>query len=321
VEHLTTDELRRIQRTLRTRYRIGTRSNLLDVGFGAALKAGKFQPGRRLCITFLVRKKKNVRKVTDRIPPKVHVRLKRGKRFVNLSFSTDVVEVGGIVAAGRTLDYRTKTVTTGVIVAWKASSRSRYSWGVVTVGHVFPRLRTLSRLRRKVTIRTNRGKFFGTLVAKSDGDREIDAAIAQVKRQDLVAKRLMTASQSARRIEPRMVTTLASDQNKSGQTLRVGGKRRFTVHAYFPSLRVPSLGAIDHIVSVFSGAAQTFQPGTSGSGWLIQNQAACLQIAGRMPDFKQGFGQSLNSVAEWAAKVLAKQQRMHLGSFRIVATF
>ena len=112
-----------------------------------------------------------------------------------------------------------------------------------------------------------------------------------------------------------------SDQNKVGQTLRSADRRPFTVHAYFPSLRVTGIGSIVHIVSVLSAAAQTFQKGTSGSSWLIQSQAACMQVAGRTPDFRQGFGQSLAAVAAWAGTELQQQELMEPNSFRVVATF
>ena len=321
MDELTTDELRRIQHAVRSRFRISSRTNIVDVGFGTAIRAGKFEPSRGLCITFLVQAKKAPRKKSERIPQEVNVRVKRGRRFVSLSFRSDVVEVGRIVATGSRLDYRRKTATTGVIVAWKGPSSSKLTWGLLTVGHLLPRGRSLSKLRRKVTIRTGRGPFFGTLIAKSDGNREIDAAIALVEREDLVANKLLRASQSARGIVVRKLTKLVSDQNKAGKTLRVGGTRPFTVHAYFPTLRVTGIGSIAHIVSVLAAAAQTFEKGTSGSSWLIQNQAACIQIAGRTPDFRQGFGQSLASVLEWAAKELQQQDLMQSDSFRIVATF
>ena len=315
------DELRRMQTSLRKRFRINNRENLVDVGFGTALKDGKLQPERGICVTFFVRKKKNPRSKNDRLPSQVSVRLKRGKRFVTFDFHTDVVQVSDIVATGKRLDYRSKYVTTGAIVAWKGVSSSRLSWGVVTVGHSFPPLGGLSQSRRKVSIRTRRGRVPGTLVAKSNRNKKIDAAIALVEKEDLLSKRLLKDSQTSREIKPRKLEKLYADRTKVGQTLRIGGKRKFEVHAYLPSLKVTGIGTVIHIVSVVSTRIKTFKKGTSGSSWLIQNQAACIQVAGRSPEYCQGFGQSLETVTQWAEKKLEAQKLMKAGSFRMVLTF
>jgi hypothetical protein len=321
VADLTADELRRIQNTLRARYDLGSRTNILDIGFGAALQRGKLRPDRGLCITFLVRAKRDPSSKSDRIPPAVTVRVKRGRRFVPFSFGTDVVEVGQLAATGSRLEYRSKTVTTGLIVAWHPEASGKLSWGVVTVGHIFPRLRTLSKRNRQVTIRTGRGHFFGRLVAQSADNQSIDAAIALVDRQDLIAHRLLAKPASVSSMPPRRIEQLISDQHKIGETLRTAGARRFTVHAYFPTLRVTDIGTLQHMISVISEAAQTFQKGTSGTSWLIQNQAACQQVAGRTPAFRQGFGQALVAVTEWAAKELHRHDLMRPGSLRLVSVW
>jgi len=321
VEKFTSDELRRIQRTLQKRFRVSSKTNLIDIGFGTALEGGKLQPNRGLCISFFVREKKNPRKKNDRIPRELEVRLKRGRRYLKLKFCTDVVAIGRIVATGKRLDYRTKFVTTGAVVAWKGKSSSTLTWAVVTVGHAFPRLSGLSQLRRKVSIRTSRGKITGTLVAKSAKKSKIDSAIAIVKKEDLISKKIITTTQTTRKIVPRKVAKLMSDRNKAGRTLRVGGIRDFVVHAYLPTLTVIDIGKVIHVVSVLSTRTNTFQKGTSGSNWLIQNQAACVQVAGWDPGFKQGFGQALDAVIKWASKELSDRNLIVSGSFRMIVAF
>ncbi len=321
MDDLTIDEMRRIQRTLRKRFHVGRRTNIIDIGFGAALKRGRFQPNRGLCLSFLVRHKKTPRRMRDRIPPSVEVRVKRGRRFQKLEFPTDVVAVGGLTATGRRLEYRTRHVTTGVIVAWRDSGNTQLSWGLLTVGHVFPRLSGIPPSRRKVKVVTTRGNFFGELVAKSDRDNGIDAAIALVERQELIAKKLMTNSQAGRRIVPRPLARLQRDRRKTGATLRTAGKRSFLVHAFFPRLRIPDVGELDCVVSAMAPTAGTFAQGTSGTSWLIVNQAACLQVAGRAPDYRQGFGQALSVIIDWAASELQQQRDIENDSFRTVATF
>jgi hypothetical protein len=318
---LRLDEMQRIQRTLRKRYRAGVHGNILDVGFGAALESGRMQPERGACLTFLVRRKRHRPRRQDAIAPSVGVRLKRGRHFAQLVFPTDVVEVGQITTTGRRLEYTSRHVTTGVVLAWRTPGESRLSWGLVTVGHPFPRWQALGPSRRRVTVHTRRGTIAGVLIARSDSRRNVDAAIARVEKQELIDKRLITRSQSRHRIAARDVARLSGDPQRSGETLRVGGTRPFVVHAYFPLLHVPRVGQIAHVVSVLSGRPGTFARGTSGSPWRWGNQAACVQVAGRAADFQQGFGQALTTVVEWAAGALRKHPGAEPESLRTVALF
>ena len=309
-----------MQLTLRRRLGVGKRANLIDVGFGAAVRREKLDPGRGLCATVFVRQKRKFKNRSEAIPEQIEVRLKRGSKFEAITLPTDVVEVGRLAPTGVQLDYGTRSVTSGVVVAWERPDETDRAWGLLTVGHVFPALHSLSQQDRMVTVQAA-APFSGTMIAKSAVTSQIDSVVVEVSEDDLLASRLLTRRQINGELPARSLNQLASDQNRTGTTLRANVSLSFRVHAFLPTLRAPGLGALAHIVSALAPATGTFQRGTSGCCWTIGEQPACVQVAGRAPHFRQGFGQALSTIVGWAGAYFEARDLAEPGSFRAVAAF
>lgn len=301
----TADELRRIQSTLRRRFAIGSQSNLIDVGFGVAQSAGRLRPDRGLCATFFVHEKKPGVSATERIPRSVRVRLKRGRRFCVVELPTDVVETAPLALTALRLETYHQRLTAGVLLTWDNPEKGDRSWGLATAGHAFPPLESMSAIDRQVTVELPGALLAGTVIGRSSRAGRIDAAIVEVRRGDLLQAGLIDSAAAREPVVPRPFFELASELNQLGRTLRVDGPHDFRVHAYLPSLRAPGLGLLEHIVSAVAAESGVFEPGSSGAAWEIAGEPSCMQLAGRVPLFQQGFGQALETIIAWADGHLA----------------
>lgn len=315
----TADELRRMQRTLRRRLQIGSQSNLLDVGFGIAQTAGVLQPERSLHATVFVREKKSNVAKAERIPSSVKVRLKRGRHFVVTELPTDVIEAAPLVPTALRLDTYLQRLTAGVLLTWENPQKGDRSWGLVTAGHAFAPLESLSDVDRQVTVELPGLLISGTLIGRSSRAGRIDAAIVEVRHGDLKRAHLVDSSAGYEPVVASRFFELSDRLNQTGRSFRIDGPRDFRVHAYLPSLRAPGLGVLDHIVSAVAAEPGVFRPGSSGAVWEIAGEPACMQLAGRTPRFRQGFGQSLETIYLWAEPYLASRNLAIAGTVTIAA--
>lgn len=314
---LNADELRRIRETLFDRYHIGTRGNIVEVGFGVAELAGQLDRQRTDSICFYVTRKCVPRAKVDRIPHQIDVRVKRDRQYVLVQLPSDVIEISrsAIQLTGRRLRHVSNPAhaTAGAIVIWRFTGQRQFAYGVLTVGHLFWHRQTVPEQADDVRIRVQRNReILGRLVLRAQPDEGVDAAIVLSSRQALIAGGVLSELASRRGKRIRTVDQLISDRLQTGLTLPRGDPIPFVVLRYLPEFNLISeLGPIMHALDVRSVAPGTYRDGTSGAPWIIQRQAACQQFAGwkssdPAQDYVRGTGQSLATILRWCRRRLAK---------------
>lgn len=347
-------QLTRLQRNLRRRFRVGSDSNIVEIGFGMASKAGELMPSRGFCVCFYVLKKRQPRKNDIPIPKQVTVRLKSGSKFETYTLPTDVLDVPDLRPSGALLTVNSLFVdlaTAGFVINWRLKSdAAKLVWGLVTVGHAFKAVTGIQgSLGDKVKVRSlsqpNSG-IEGTIIWISPSNTLIDAAVIRVKsKEDLVSAGIIDQTQrpESGRI-PRSINQLIADQvSPSNRTGSRGESHRnpapfpFDVIQYFPTFGLISqLGnlssivyvrAVEPIISSTShiGAVDLdFSPGTSGSGWTIQNRMsdAAIQVGTDEKTFRHGFGQAITAIFDRLKANFARDGVDVLdGSLRFVRVF
>jgi hypothetical protein len=320
---LTPAELERIQQSLRKRFRIAFRPNVVDVGFGVARRHGRRDPRRPFSLVFFVKSKREKVSPKARIPRCVRVRIKRHGQFHSLELPTDIVPYRPLTRSGLEIRARNSDATVGVVVRWKQGALATYRWGILTAAHPFPRITAATAPADRVfTIRGPSPPMTAYLLFRSDLDAGADWALLSVTRSQLLDNGFMTESQASRTISPRTLMQLGLDRGKEGKSHRVGRARNLRIESYWPDYNDPDLGRMLRVIMA-RGDADVFEGGTSGSGWTISDGMravpAAIQVAGDEPDFMLGVGHALTSVLAWAESALFKQGGLVAGSFQLVA--
>ena len=308
---LSIHELRRVQTTLFDRYR--GQANVVDVAFGAAEKDGKPDPSRPDAVCFYVRRKKKTVAKGEAIPSVVKVRLKRGSEFYSVVLPRDVIVLGeeGIQTTGQRVFHRDNSGnpgTAGCVVAWRVGTGGNLKWGVLTVGHIFESVAQGPSAPAEARLRTPDSSLLrGRILAYSrprDGS-DVDAAIVEVSKDDLVTFGLIPAGVSTAGRVIRSADSLMTDRGRAGITIPNSQALDFEVMRVLPVSRsVPALGPLATVIEVGS-SSRAFAPGSSGSLWQIGGQAAAIQHGGLPTAFRRGWGQSLESISIWVKGRLA----------------
>ncbi|MFV2066229.1 MAG: hypothetical protein ACC645_04565 [Pirellulales bacterium] len=324
----TAAELARMQRTLQRQLRDIDAANLAAIGFGMALKGGRPDPKRGLAACLFVRHKHAPRQASQRLPPRVEIRLRRGSTFQRLQLATDVVEVGRVVPTGWRLSAPDiDPVTGGAVVAWRAITEEdgTVRCGILTVGHAFA---TGRRPLVRIDPWPGETSFNGRLYLKSRRPSSADAAVIRVHPESLVENGLIDPSLvSGGRldidaiVQPEIVSPdqLASLHGAHGESLRSDTRVPFLLQAILPLMTIRGLGRLRNIISVWSPGADAFSPGTSGSLWEVEGDPAALQVAATPATYQLGFGQALVTGFDWARDALERDGQFVPGSFRFVA--
>lgn len=315
LDSLRTSELERIRATLRQRFGADPRGNIVEIAFGVAEKFGRVDPSRPDAICFYVRRKRMPRAKADRIPQHIEVRIRRGRQFYLVCLPTDVIEIGPreIQPTGRRVRdlRRTDHATTGSVVAWRLGGETRFTWGLICVGHFFWQASKLPETIQQVRINsatTPIHRFRGTLLARTvpfDGSQS-DAALILVERSSLVRANFISQNQPTTGKRISTVEDLRRDRNRAGFTYPYRTQIPFEVLRFLPvSVLVEDLGPIKHVIEARSPTANAFGRGRSGSAWVIRRQVASMQHGGLPASFIRGWGQSLETVLKWTVKRIA----------------
>jgi len=331
MEDFTIAELARMQRTLHGRLREVDAANLAAIGFGMAFKGGRPDPSRGPAACLFVPRKHRPRRAAERIPARVQLRLRRGSTYQHIELATDVVEIGRVVPTGWTLSTRdVGPATGGAVIAWRAPTDTDAITlcGILTVGHAFG-----IGVRPLVRIDPQPGDlpFNGRLLLRSRRHRaSADAAIVRVNPESLVDSGLLDVTWVSNGqldidaiVEPEIVSLdrLVSRRGAHGASLRDDTPAPFLVRAILPMMTIGGLGRLRNIIAVWSPAAGAFLPGTSGSLWEIEGDAAALQVAASPEAYQLGFGQALVTDLAWARHALQRDGHFLPDSFRFVAGF
>ena len=317
----TNDELRRLRRNLRKRFR---RAMIVEVAFGPGKRKGKRDAKRPFCICFLVSRKRNPRDRKQRIPPTVRCRLKRNSKFVSFEIPTDVVQTRKMKMTGRDARRPNKSsrVTAGSVVSWKEEGLTKRKWAIVTVGHYFP---AGSLCNKKVFVyRTSSNKIFGEYMFRSEKSSKLDVAVAEFKKQDLLNAQLIRGG-SIPNLKPRTIEQLKNDVSKKGKSLIPPKDSKITISFdYFlpENDEVEELWTIKNVIRVNATANGAFKGGRSGTIFVANNgQIALVQYAGTTGSAKQGLGQAYVSIMDWLLEQLKTRVHLVAGSLRLVSKF
>ena len=328
LDELSSDELMRIRRTLRRRYRSAVHDGVIEVGFGFAERKAELDPSRREAICFLVQRKRMPRAKRDRIPAIAEVRVRRGRGFVVVRLPTDVIEITPSRlrltrptirhAAGR------QAATASGLVAWRVAESESLSWGLITVGHLFWHVRGIPEAEPRVQVMipaARRGnsphELAGRLIARTDrrGTKGVDAALIQVAPEQLLPFDWLPLDDPPPSLAIRPASALSADTARHGSALTSEGDVPFVVLRFFPIFNlIAEVGSIQDVLEVESPYAETFAPGRSGTLWTIERETACLQFAGWLHptiasmSYRRGLGQSFASVVQWARERIAEKR-------------
>ena len=320
LKNLRTSELERIRLTLRKRFQANKRRNVIEVAFGVAEKDRQVDPDRLDAVCFYVKHKRMPRKKKLRIPKNIDVRIRRGKKFFLVCLPIDVIEIGTrkIRPTGRRVRdlRRADNATTGSVVAWRLTGETRFTWGLICVGHFFWQASSLPETNQQVRINSATNplhRFRGTLLARTtpnDGSR-CDASLVCVKRATLIRAKLISKNQSTKGKKVREVDDLRLDRNRTGFTYPFRTRIPFSVFRFLTtSVLVEELGPIKNVIEAKSQTKNAFGSGRSGSTWVIKKQVACMQHGGLPNSFLRGWGQSIETIAKWTVKQIASINRV-----------
>lgn len=314
-EDLSLAELKRIRKTLRNRFGVGKRGNILEIAFGQAEKRNNPCSARQEAICFYVRHKRTPRAKADRIPRVIEVRLRRKNEYVNVQLPTDVVHIQRTVKPTgrrlRHLDEPRRYATAGCVLVWRRRGERNFEWGILSVGHRFTNISDVPEENKRVRLRVKLNpatEIEGRLLARSlvsEGD-DVDASIISTSRASMIRNHVLPENPSTSGKSVRSVLDLSRDAGRSGQAFPPGRVVAFRAMRFMPECElIPALGVQRNVLETLSGSANAFGPTRSGSLAVIGRQGATLQLAGLPSGFRRGWGQSLATALEWAQQQLA----------------
>ena len=308
---LSAEILGRMQRTLRRRFSVAARADVLDIAFGRA-KPGGERDGRDPweCL-FLVRDGEGSsgrasRRATP-IPDDVSVRVRVGRRFQTIRMATGRLSVDGLEPSAVAGEFAGQTFTIDAAVSWRISGQRRREWGLLTVGHPFPSVRQTPVWQRLVAVGGAR-PFHSTLSVRARLGGRFDGAILRVARGELIEAGLLGEDRKERVSLPRSLRQLTADLGNRGKLALPGrAARSFRIQAFLPAFDLPGVGRLHHVVVGWGSRPQLFVPGSSGGCWRVDDMPACLQVASVAPNYRLGFGQAVTSLVVWAESALRRR--------------
>ncbi len=290
----TTDELRRISKTLHRRLQRLDPDNFVAVGLGQALKAEQLDHHRGLTVCVYLRRKLARVPRGKRIDKQVTVRLKRDAHFETFTFPTDVIPVGDLQGSAAYVEHRGNQFVVGARIQWRLADAKDDQRGWLTVAHPFfgtaPRNTAANGLDDFTLLtRSRRGSPFDAAVIRPSAqeDSRLD---------DKISLPLAVAS----------LAYLQDAPGRGGESIRPEGPVSLQVQAFLPTLPLAGVGNLVNVVSAI-GRQQTFEPGTSGAIWWVDGTPAAMQVAGRARSFSLGFGQALTSTLVWCEAAIERR--------------
>ncbi|QDV47253.1 hypothetical protein Enr13x_71620 [Stieleria neptunia] len=310
-DELTQDQWRRVVATAKRHVKAITGQSS-EIGIGRKYTGGK-PFGWQLAIrVYLPRKRRRVAKAR-RIPPHFQIRLKRSDgKFDLLVIRSDVESLADYVPTGGSVKLGTHDAAGGFLLRWNGFD-GQTEWGFATVGHLFD-----DTSLRVGSIRVNSTTRFQCRRFKAAAKREhIDLAVmvivgeqqqieAKLKRCNLIqtnnppAVDLMSIRQVHR----------AAMQHRRGRTLPPGESQAFTGEEVFPDGFRLGSRILDDCIRVGRSADDTFRQGTSGSAWRFGDQAACMQVGGKVTEFREGIGQPFDRFLNWIRSAIDESAKV-----------
>ncbi|TWU38960.1 hypothetical protein Q31b_40380 [Novipirellula aureliae] len=321
------DALRRLQQTLMQRATKRDCENIRSVGFSPGLSVVGNAYGIRAQFN-VTRKLKRVLE-SRRINPIESVRLldRKTGRYRVLELSTQVRQVREVVPTGVTITTEVERATASLVVRWTTvrpvpampdahqPDDPRWRWGLLTVSHLF--------VGRGGTDRRDRAKIRRVAVC-GNGPQTIRSRVVirgripggpDVALVETGWDRLWLSGFVREIGSPPLEIATAKDLRRwvsagtSGEFVGDGVSFPWSWQTYYPSLSIPGLGRLEHIVAYKIASNQDaskkpFGPGSSGGAITTEGLVTGLQVAAAPPRFDLGYAQTMDISFAWIGKQL-----------------
>lgn len=267
------------------------------------------------------------------LPTQVSVYVYRNGRRRLVRLPGNIEEAGEIVPSGRWIVPKaagsgSRRVTCGCVVKWQVqlAEGSQDYWGVLTVGHAWGEL-PVGPEQIEMTIMPRFGQPISGRLLTSTQRQGLDAALVLVDRAALLSDGIDVTRRQ------RWLTwrELAEDYRRAGMSLDVVHDGVAIQAETPPQPRMLGvLGLKEQIIQVRSTEPQAFQPGSSGTIWLLRDAdgshaLAAMQLATRADDFSIGYGQVLDGpLLSWLGQAIRTHHHPHAlipGSLSLIRAF
>ncbi len=324
---LSLDGLRRLQQTLLRRVASRDAKNIRSVGFSPVHDSYQREPAIR--VRFDVEKKRDRVAPSKRIKPIEPVRLldRSTETYRELELPTQVRQIGDVLPTGVAISTEDDRATASVVVRWTTVSPApprpdkghpddpRWRWGVMTVSHLFvgrgsQESESRASVRRVAACGDGPEAVHSRVAARGRIPGGPDVAIAETG-----WDRLWLSGFLPEIGLPPLAIVTGDDLShfaRTGATGRFVGDRSvvpWTWQAFYPTLAIPTLGRLEHIVAyeqtnVENANNSAFGPGSSGGVLLASGLVLGIQVAAMRPQFTVGYAQSLDISLLWLKKQL-----------------
>jgi len=331
---LSLDCLRRVQDTLQRRVASRDPGNIVSVGFAPQRRdspphATSPEQDSRVVAQFDVSRKRKRVSEDKRIQSIEPVRLldRRSRSYRELHLGTDVVEVGEIIPTGVRISTPDEHATTSLVVRWTTvrpvpprpthhhPDDPRWRWGVMTVSHLFAGrgerdATSRARVRRVAACGHGPDAVNGRVTRRARIPGGPDIALVETGWDRLWLSGFVPEIG----LPPLVIPTEAdltrwTSRGASGTFVGDRVTHDWKWRAFYPSLLIPSLGQLQHLVSYqfqagsgATNAIEPFGPGSSGGVILAEGVVLGMQVAAMKPDFHIGYAQSLDVSTAWLKK-------------------
>ncbi|MCS7471614.1 hypothetical protein NZK35_33620 [Stieleria sp. ICT_E10.1] len=310
-DELTPDQWRRVVATAKRHVKAITGQSS-EIGIGRKYRGGK-PFGWQLAIrVYLPRKRQRVAPA-QRVPPHFQIRLKRSDgKFDLLVIRSDVESLGDYVPTGASVKLETRDATSGFLLRWNGID-GQTEWGFATVGHLYDdtSLRTASiRVNSTTTFQCRRFK------AAARGEH-IDLAVMVIVGKPTEIEEKLIRCELITNNNPPPIDLMsvrqvhrAAMRHRRGRTLPPGDEQAFTGEEVFPDGFRLGSRILDDCIRVGRSADDTFRQGTSGSAWQFGNLAACMQVGGKVTEFREGIGQPFDRFLDWIRSAIDESAKV-----------
>ncbi len=279
-----------------------------EVGIGRKWSSGRPRDNDIAIRVYLPNKKPRV-PASGRVPDVFSIRLCRDDGGYDLlRIRSDVDSLADLVPTAGRVALNEPSATTAFILRW-VDRRQAMRWGFATVAHLFAR-----GAPRAVSVRVGSTMFrCRRLRPPPRGDRNDVCILAVNGPSDRVEARLIDCGvlppEGNRPVDPMSVREVhwSAMNQEVGRTYSVDGSERIVGEEVFPDGFRLGTRRVDDCVRVSAATEGSFRPGTSGACWTFGNRAACMQLGGRQPEFREGIGQPLSRYLPWLRRTLGKQ--------------
>ena len=310
-DELTPDQWRRVVATAKRHVKTITGQSS-EIVIGRKYSDGKPFGWQLALRVYLPRKRQRVAKA-KRVPTHFQIRLKRSDgKFDLLVIRSDVESLGDYVPTSGSAKLGTRDAASGFLLRWNGIEGD-IKWGFATVGHLYDdtSLRTGSiRINATTTFQCRRiktaarGEHIDLAVMVIVGESgEIEEKLIRcelIKNNDPPPIDLMSVRQVHR----------AAMRHRRGRTFPPGDEQAFTGEEVFPDGFRLGSRILDDCIRVGRSADDTFRQGTSGSAWRFGDQAACMQVGGKLTEFREGIGQPFDRFLDWIRSAIGESAKV-----------